>query len=290
MLEEGDLDRAYKYMDFSWECISYFSTHMRSWLVSPILTRINDKYKESLHQANSNLRWTIAAISLLVVGLLFLLFYVSRKRKQLALARNELKSANDELAQLNNQLSAKNEDLSEANRLLSDINGQLRMAIIHLNDSNRVKEEYIGKFLSICSGYIDKLDNYRIKVNRKLKAGQQAELYQMTKSEQLKEDELKELFANFDTVFLRLFPTFIEDFNALLKPGEEILPAEKDSLNTDLRIFALIRLGIEESSKIAEFLHYSPNSIYAYRARIKNKAAGDREEFETQVKEIGIKG
>jgi hypothetical protein len=91
-------------------------------------------------------------------------------------------------------------------------------------------------------------------------------------------------------VFLRLFPTFIEDFNALLKPGEEILPAEKDSLNTDLRIFALIRLGIEESSKIAEFLHYSPNSIYAYRARIKNKAAGDREEFETQVKEIGIKG
>ena len=75
-----------------------------------------------------------------------------------------------------------------------------------------------------------------------------------------------------------------------MKPGEEILPAEKDSLNTDLRIFALIRLGIEESSKIAEFLHYSPNSIYAYRARIKNKAAGDREEFETQVKEIGIKG
>ena len=111
------------------------------------------------------------------------------------MARNELKSANDELAQLNNQLSAKNEDLSEANRLLSDINGLLRMAIIHLNDSNRVKEEYIGKFLSICSGYIDKLDNYRIKVNRKLKAGQQAELYQMTKSEQLKEDELKELFA-----------------------------------------------------------------------------------------------
>ena len=72
MNEEGDLDRAYKYMDFSWECISYFSTHMRSWLVSPILTRINDKYKESLHQANTNLIWTIAAISLLVIGLLML--------------------------------------------------------------------------------------------------------------------------------------------------------------------------------------------------------------------------
>ena len=276
MDEEGNLDRAYKYMDFSWECISYFSTHMRSWLVSPILTRINDKYKESLHQANTNLIWTIAAISLLVVGLVLLLLYVSRKRRQLALIRNEL--------------SARNNDLSEANQLLSEINEQLRQAIIHLNDSNRVKDEYIAKFLSLCSNYIDKLDIYRIKINRKLKAGQHSDVLRMTSSDQLKEDELKELFDHFDTIFLRLFPTFVEDFNALLKPGEAIIPPEKHHLNTDLRIFALIRLGIEESSKIAEFLRYSPNSIYAYRARIKSKAVGNREEFEKQVKEIGIKG
>lgn len=275
MDEEGNLDRAYKYMDFSWECISYFSTHMRSWLVSPILTRINDKYKESLHQANTNLIWTIAAISLLVVGLVLLLLYVSRKRRQLALIRNEL--------------SARNNDLSEANQLLSEINEQLRQAIIHLNDSNRVKDEYIAKFLSLCSNYIDKLDNYRIKINRKLKAGQQSDVLRMTDSDQLKEDELKELFDHFDTIFLRLFPTFVEDFNALLKPGEAIIPPEKHHLNTDLRIFALIRLGIEESSKIAEFLRYSPNSIYAYRARIKSKAVGNRDDFEKLVKEIGMK-
>lgn len=289
MLENGDLNRAYKYMDFSWSCISQFSTHMRSWLVSPILTRINDQYKESLNRANTNLRWTIAAISLLVVGLLLTLYYVSRKRRQLAVARNELKSANDALAELNGQLSDKNEDLSKANSLLSETNEQLRQAIIHLNDSNRVKDEYIGKFLSICSDYIDKLDNYRIKVNRKLKAGQQSDLLRMTGSDQLKEDELKELFDNFDDVFLRLFPSFVKDFNALLKPGEEILPTEKNRLNTDLRIFALIRLGIEESSKNAEFLRYSPNSIYAYRARIKNKAAGNRDDFERLVKEIGMR-
>lgn len=290
MNEEGNLDRAYKYMDFSWECISYFSTHMRSWLVTPILTRINDKYKQNLHQANTNLIWTIVAISFLIIGLLALLFYVSKKRRQLAVIRNELKNANDELGQLNHQLSAKNHDLSEANQRLSDINEQLRQAIIHLNDSNRVKDEYIGKFLSVCSDYIDKLDNYRIKVNRKLKAGQQADVLRMTSSEQLREDELAELFNHFDDIFLRLFPTFIDDFNALLRPGEEIVPTEKNHLNTDLRIFALIRLGIEESSKIAEFLRYSPNSIYAYRARIKNKAVGNRDEFEKLVKEIGIKG
>lgn len=290
MNEEGNLDRAYKYMDFSWECISYFSTHMRSWLVTPILTRINDKYKQNLHQANTNLIWTIVAISFLIIGLLVLLFYVSKKRRQLAVIRNELKNANDELGQLNHQLSAKNHDLSEANQRLSDINEQLRQANIHLNDSNRVKDEYIGKFLSVCSDYIDKLDNYRIKVNRKLKAGQQADVLRMTSSEQLREDELAELFNHFDDIFLRLFPTFIDDFNALLRPGEEIVPTEKNHLNTDLRIFALIRLGIEESSKIAEFLRYSPNSIYAYRARIKNKAVGNRDEFEKLVKEIGIKG
>ena len=87
-----------------------------------------------------------------------------------------------------------------------------------------------------------------------------------------------------------MFPTFIRDFNALLRPGEQILPTGDNRLNTDLRIFALIRLGIDESSRIAEFLRYSPNSIYAYRNRVKNKAAGNRDEFEQQVKEIGLEG
>ena len=246
-----------------------------------MVDRVNAEYKERLQTANEQLLWTLTLISLLLVGLLMLLAYVMRKRRQLARARNELKSANEELKDANTLLSQTNEQLSDANK-------QLRQAIIHLNDSNRVKEEYIGKFLSICSEYIDKLDNYRIKVNRKLKANQYQDLIRMTGSEQLKEDEQKELLDNFDAVFMHLFPTFIDEFNALLRPEERIVPSGKSLLNTDLRIFALIRLGIDESSKIAEFLHYSPNSIYAYRARIKNKVAGNREDFERLVKEIGI--
>ena len=281
ILEDDDLERAYRYIGFSWKCLTRFSTHMRSWLVAPVVDRINAKYKERLQTANERLRWTLMLISLLLVGLLMLLAYVMRKRRQLTGARNELKLANEELKGANTLLSETNEQLSDANE-------QLRQAIIHLNDSNRVKDEYIGKFLSICSEYIDKLDNYRIKVNRKLKANQYQDLMRMTGSEQLKEDELKELFDNFDAVFMHLFPTFIDEFNALLRPEERIVPSGKSLLNTDLRIFALIRLGIDESSRIAEFLHYSPNSIYAYRARIKNKAAGNRDEFENQVKEIGL--
>lgn len=281
ILEDDDLERSHRYIDFSWKCLTRFSTHMRSWLVAPVVDRINAEYKERLQTANEQLLWTLTLISLLLVGLLMLLAYVMRKRRQLARARNELKSANKELKDANTLLSQINEQLSDANK-------QLRQAIIHLNDSNRVKEEYIGKFLSICSEYIDKLDNYRIKVNRKLKANQYQDLIRMTGSEQLKEDEQKELLDNFDAVFIHLFPTFIDEFNALLRPEEHIMPSGKSLLNTDLRIFALIRLGIDESSKIAEFLHYSPNSIYAYRARIKNKAAGNREDFERLVKEIGI--
>lgn len=293
--EDVHLDRAHRYIDFSWQCLSRFSTHMRSWLVAPVVTHINDEYKEQLQAANRRQLWTIVGISLLAIGSLGLLFYVQKKRRQLSIARNELKGANNELELLNGELARKNEQMQEANKmlsntnqLLSDTNEQLRLAILHMNDSNRVKDEYLGKFLSMCSEYIDKLDNYRIKINRKLKANQYNDLMRMTSSEQLKEDEVKELFDNFDEVFLRLFPTFVDDFNALLRPEERIVPSGKSRLNTDLRIFALIRLGITESSKISEFLRYSPNSIYAYRARVKNKAAGNREDFERQVQEIGM--
>lgn len=249
---------------------------MRSWLVSPILTRINDAYKTKLETANSRLSWTVVIISLLAVLLLLLLVYVSKKRKELAIARDELSKSNDQLSEANCQLSALNNELKQSN--------------LELHDSNRVKDEYITKFFSVCSCYIDKLENYRIKVNRKVKAKQYNDLLKFTNSDQMKEDELKELFNNFDEVFLGLFPTFVDDFNALLREEERIDNPEPGKLTTDLRIFALIRLGIDESSRIAEFLRYSPNSIYNYRARIKNKAAGDRDDFELKVKEIGISG
>ena len=126
-----------------------------------------------------------------------------------------------------------------------------------------------------------------IRDSRKMKNRELDELFQMTKSTELKEKELEELYENFDSVFLHLFPGFVDQFNALLQPDVQIHPREEGRLSTDLRIFALIRLGIEDSSKIAEFLHYSVNTIYNYRARIKNGALGQREEFEQQVKRLG---
>jgi hypothetical protein len=112
------------------------------------------------------------------------------------------------------------------------------------------------------------------------------DLYNMTRSQEFKDKELEELYDSFDAAFLHLFPDFVEKFNALLIPEERITLQKGERMNTSLRIFALIRLGIEDSSKIAEFLHYSVNTIYNYRARIKNGAISERERFEENVKKI----
>lgn len=271
---EGNLERSNRYIEYSWGCTQRYNTHLRSWLVSPVLGIISDTYKANLRTANNQLRWLIAAVSVLLLFLLASFLYVLRKKKQLSLARNDLRRINDQLKELNQQLSGQNDELEKLN--------------VQLSETSKVKDEYIAKFLSTCSAYIDKLDAYRMRVNRKLKANQLTDLMKMTSSEQLKEDEIHELFDNFDAVFLGLFPNFVPDFNALLKPEHRIQPPSKSQLTTDLRIFALIRLGIEESSRIAEFLRYSPNSIYNYRARIKNKALCRRKEFEHRVKEIGM--
>ncbi len=272
--QEGDLERSNRYIEYSWICTQRYNTHLRSWLVSPVLGIISDTYKNNLSKSNTQLRWLTGAVSLLSIFLLGSFFYVLRKKRQLSMARNDLRNINKQLSDLNDQLRKKNDELELLNTKLSE--------------TNKVKDEYIGKFLSTCSEYIDKLDSFRTKVHRKLKANQINDLLNMTQSEQLKENEINELFDNFDAVFLNLFPNFVSDFNALLKPEYRIQPPAKNKLTTDLRIFALIRLGIEESARIAEFLRYSPNSIYNYRARIKNKSICSRNEFEQRVKEIGM--
>ena len=276
---DGDLNRSYQYIRFTWECNNQFNTRMRSWQISPILTVIEANYQKAVERNTRVLTLSIVAVSALALLLLGVLFFLHRRNQQLGAARNALKESNDELGDANRQLSAQKETLSALNAQLSMVNGQL-------TESNRVKEEYIGRFMSLCAQYIDKLDNYRKMVNKKMKNKELDELFQLSKSTELKEKELEELYENFDTVFLHLFPNFIDDFNALLQPEIRIHPKQENRLTTDLRIFALIRLGFEDSSKIAEFLHYSVNTIYNYRARIKNGALGNREMFERQVKTL----
>ena len=249
------------------------------WQIAPLLATIAKNYKAQSERNTAQLWVALVIISVLLLCILGFLLFLHRRNKQLATARNALKESNDELASVNAQLSSVNAELSSVNAQLSTVNSQL-------SESNRVKEEYIGRFMSLCSQYIDKLDNYRKMVNKKMKNKELEELFLLSKSTELKEKELEELFLNFDSVFLHLFPNFVNDFNDLLQPEVRVQPKEDNRLTTEIRIFALIRLGIEDSSKIAEFLHYSVNTIYNYRARIKNGAIGNREQFERQIKTL----
>lgn len=155
-----------------------------------------------------------------------------------------------------------------------------------LKKANSIKEEYIGHFLDICSIYMERLDNFSKIVTRKITAGQVEELLKMAKTNKFTEGQHKQFYDIFDATFLHIYPTFIDDFNKLLLPEEQITIKEPGHLSTELRIYAFLRMGVEDSNKIASFLNYSVNTIYTYRNKIKNKAK-DRENFEENVMKIG---
>ena len=168
------------------------------------------------------------------------------------------------------------------------INDELHEKNTQLTDSNIIKEQYIARFFDLCSMYIDKLEDYRKSLNKLAQNRQIDELYKQLKSTSMMENELDELYKNFDAIFLNLYPTFVADFNALLVEDERIVLKSEDLLNKELRIYALLRLGITDSVKIASFLRCSLSTVYNYRTKARNKAAISREDFEKMVMRIGV--
>ena len=270
---KGDLKRAYDYINFSWEISQFYKTRLRSWMNITPLSMINGNYQDIIKQQNRELLIYITCVALLALLLVIALIYIYRQMKALSIAKKGLQEVNERLFSLN-------EELEEVNR-------HLRSTNLELSESNLIKEAYIARFFKLCSVYVDRLQAYRKLVNKKLQCGQVAELLKMTHfSNDIVTVEVQELYANFDSAFLHLFPNFVESLNALLLPEEQIVLKPDELLNTELRIFALIRLGIKDSSQIAELLHYSVNTIYNYRAKVKNKACVSRDDFEMCVMRI----
>ena len=270
---KGDLKRAYDYINFSWEISQFYKTRLRSWMNITPLSMINGNYQDIIKQQNRELLIYIACVALLALLLVIALIYIYRQMKALSIAKKGLQEVNERLFSLN-------EELEEVNR-------HLRSTNLELSESNLIKEAYIARFFKLCSVYVDRLQAYRKLVNKKLQRGQVAELLKMTHlSNDIVTVEVQELYANFDSAFLHLFPNFVESLNALLLPDEQIVLKPDELLYTELRIFALIRLGIKDSSQIAELLHYSVNTIYNYRSRVKTKARVSRDDFEDLVAKI----
>ena len=155
----------------------------------------------------------------------------------------------------------------------------------NLKAANTAKEVYISQFLQLCSIYMDKLNQFCKIAARKLAAGQSDDLYRMTKSGKFAEEQSREFYEVFDNAFLHIYPDFVNQVNALLLPDQKIEVHPGELLNTDLRILAFMRLGIEESARIAQVLNYSLNTIYAYRNRLRAKAI-DRDNFEKNIMKI----
>ena len=276
LMAQGDIDRAYRYISFAANCATRFGTRLRSWQLSPILTAIDSKYQQYHERDKLRTRIFLAILGLLTLFLAFTLY-------RIWLQHQKLRQVHERVHEQNVELSTVNAQLSTLNAQLSNFNAQLSTA-------NTVKEEYVAHFMRLCSMYIDKMDAFRKRVNKMVKNHEYEDLYQLTRSQEFRDKELEDLYVSFDSAFLHLFPNFVNDFNALLRPEYRIATDEKGRLNTSLRIFALIRLGLDDSSKIAEFLNYSVNTIYNYRARIKNGALNNRDDFEQNVLAIGTFG
>ena len=253
----GDIDHAYVYMSYCLQNALAYRNRVRVVGISAVQDTIHQIYQERNQRQEARLRMYLVLVSVLSLISLFAFLYIMH----------------GQVAETNGQLTSLNEQLR-------DTNNQLR-------ESNYVKEEYIGYVFSICSNYISKLDEYRKNINRKLKANQLEDVKALTDTHSMAQNELKEFYHNFDAIFLHIYPDFVSDFNALLHPDEQIVLKDGELLNTELRIYAFVRLGITDSVKIAEFLHYSPQTVYNNRLKTRNKAIIPREEFAAVVRSLG---
>ncbi len=278
LYEEGDIERAHTYMRRSLDDALFSNARFRTIETSQILPVIDKAYQMQEQKKRRQLLLALICISALSAIAIALVAYIRRQMSKLNKAKEELSKAYDGLNRLNSQLKHSNQQLNDANANLSDMNHSL-------SEANTIKEAYIVRFMTECSAYIDKLDKYRTRLNKKAISGDMKGLIKDLKSSTLMASEIEEFHASFDDTFLQLFPSFIDKFNALLPESERVEAKQPGRLTTKLRIFALYRLGISDNERIASFLRCSMATIYAYRSRVSSKSL-DPEHFEENIMKL----
>ena len=287
LFKHGEIDCAYNYILYCSQKAMLFHNRVRIVKMSHLQNQIYKAYQEQSRTQQKRLQASLIAVSFLFLVLIGAFLFIRKQMRRLKEANLKLDSTNQKLSVNMDALSTAHQRLEEVNMQLKDLNTQLQEVNDQLRESNYVKEEYIGYVFNICSTYISKLEEFRKNINRKLKVGQIEDVKAMTDSSATASNELKEFYQNFDTIFLHLYPDFVGDFNALLIPEERIELKEGELLNTELRIHALIRLGITDSVKIADFLHCSAQTVYNNRLRTRNKSIIPKEDFINAVKKLG---
>ena len=210
---------------------------------------------------------------------------LSETNIELTNSNTKLSKTNNELSKTNTELSKTNTDLSNTNTDLSNTNTELSNSNAELANTIAKRENMANAYINLCYQYIERLDNLRKLVIRKIKANQQQELLSMLSSSKRTVEANQNFFLQFDKIFLSLYPSFITELNTLLVPEAQIQLQDEDELTPSLRVAALIRLGITESAKIAGILSYSPQTIYNYRSALKNNAI-DKNRFEENLQKL----
>ncbi len=243
LYENGDIIRASKYVNIALEDSRFYGSNFRLWQVSNFLPFIKAEHIGTIEKQKKQLWYYALVVTLLiiVVGVSFVI---------IAKQTVKLRKSKKIVERTNNKLAVSNDELLLA---------------------NRIKEEYIGYYFEISSQIIDKLEKLKLLVGRRLKKRQFDELALEVDNLNIHKEKVK-LYHNFDKAFLEIFPEFPNKINALLKPEEQIRLKEGQLLNTELRIIALFRLGIQDAEKLSRILDCSVNTIYAYKSKMKNKS------------------
>ncbi len=267
LFQRGDVERAYQYMNCCIEDAAHSKARLRTIEMAGDMPLILNTYRRMIHEQWHKQHLLIVSLGV-AAGVLVLVLV------GLVLLLRRWRAANRQLSLLNTQLQ--------------DINERLSVANAQLKDSNRIRDAYVTRYMSECSQIIETMSQYHKSLLRASLSDKPKTLFQLVKSTEVIDRTLREFYRHFDETFLSLFPHFVEDFNTLLRPDEQFPLPQQGHLSTELRIFALIRLGITDSEDIAHFLRLSVKTVYNYRTQTRNRALGDRDQLEQQVMRIGL--
>lgn len=264
LFEKGQTDRALRYISTSIQDATFYGTKLRNLQAAPMVPEIITAYGHERDKVQFTTNILLIIISAIALILIISRFFRSRIIRRLEKANEKINSMNE---QLNNTVD------------------QLNTTNIMIKESNKIKDEYLTRFMELCNRIIERFDEQQKKENRLARDHKLPELYEELKSHKHINETTQMFYQNFDTAFLNIYPDFPQAVNELLEPDSQIeLKVKK--LTTELRILALIRLGITDNQKIAGILRSSITTVYTYRSKLKARAIR-KESFEEDIKRIG---
>lgn len=293
MFEDEDIERANRYLKKSIADANFYSAMMRNAQSGKMLPLIDEAYTAARDQLTSRLRLMVCISGVLSLVLLLTVFLILKQMRSVRKAKDKVSRANEELSRMSEQLQAANSALEASNKDLKALseelkgaNGQLAAKNFELREYNRIKEQYAALFMEYCSSAISSLQHYQQTLRKlTLQGGNKTTLLKKLESTETTDQMLKNFYGRFDEAILNIYPDFVEKFNVLLDPESQIVLKSGELLNTELRLFALIRIGIDDSAKIADFLRCSISTVYTYRSKMRKRAINP-EKFEENVKNI----